>query len=166
MGGAKYLITNASFKVTFWFRIASYLKQKKGIFFYILYFLSLVVLKHYNFKTGIQLSPGTKIGGGLTFGHFSCIVINDCSIIGRNCTIFQGVTIGSARGKGTPIIGDNCILFAGAKIIGNVKLGNNVVVGANAVVVKDIPDNCICAGIPAKIINNDSSETIKLYIEK
>lgn len=166
MGGVIYLATNASFKITFWFRIASFFKQKKGLFYYCLYVLSFVVYKHYNYKTGIQLPPGTNVGRGLLFGHFSCIVINGATSIGRNCTIYQGVTIGSARGKGIPTIGDNCVIFAGAKIIGNVKIGNNVVIGANAVVLKDIPDNCICAGVPAKIINEDSSETINLYLGK
>ncbi|WP_410520045.1 hypothetical protein [Butyricimonas virosa] len=58
-------------------------------------------------------------------------------------------------------MGNNCIIFPGAKVIGNVKLGDNVVVGANAVVTQDIPDNCVCAGVPAKVISNDSSKVIE-----
>lgn len=76
------------------------------------------------------------------------IFISGGSIIGRDCVIFQHVTIGSntlidSSGLGTPIIGDNCYIGAGAKIIGNVKLGKNVRVGANTVVIKDVPDNSV-----------------------
>ena len=73
----------------------------------------------------------------------------------------QGSTIGSYRGSikgGSPSIGDNGVICAGAKVIGNIKLGNNVMVGANAVVVKDIPDNAVVAGVPARIINMNGIE--------
>ena len=87
-------------------------------------------------------------------------------MIGKNCTIFQGVTIGSIRGikGGVPTIGDNVIIFAGAKIIGNVKIGNNTVIGANAVVTHNIPDNSVAVGIPAKVISNNSKNIVKYYI--
>lgn len=68
----------------------------------------------------------------------------------------QGCTIGSQRGGrkgGIPTIGDNVVVCAGAKVIGNIKIGNNVMIGANAVVVDDVPDNAVVAGVPAKIIN-------------
>lgn len=77
----------------------------------------------------------------------------------------QNVTIGSTRGKGVPVIGNNVMLCAGSKIVGNVKVGNNVVVGANAVVVKDVPDNSVVVGVPAKIINSDSSKILKYYFD-
>ena len=76
----------------------------------------------------------------------------------------QGVTVGGARGKGAPIIGDNVVLSAGCKIIGNVKIGNNVFVGANAVVVKDVPDGATVAGIPAKIINMKGTDNVTMYL--
>ena len=66
-------------------------------------------------------------------------------------------------GKGDAIIGDNFVAFAGSKIIGNVNIGNNVVVGANAVVTKDIPDNAVVVGAPAKIINYNEEEISKMY---
>lgn len=66
-------------------------------------------------------------------------------------------------GKGSPVIGNNVLLFAGAKIIGNVNIGNNVVVGANAVVTHDVPDNAVVVGIPAKVINYNGKEINKMY---
>lgn len=108
---------------------------------------------------GISLDRVTKIGGGINFHHYSCIIISPEAVIGENLTIYQGVTIGrvhSGTRAGVPIIGDNVTFFAGSKVIGNVKIGNNVIVGANSVVTHDVPDNVIVAGVPAKIlrINN------------
>lgn len=67
---------------------------------------------------------------------------------------------------GAPNIGNNCVFFAGSKIIGDISIGNNVVVGANAVVVKDVPDNAVVGGVPAKILNFNGKEISKLYINR
>ena len=75
----------------------------------------------------------------------------------------HGTTIGSVRGKGSPLIGNNIVISAGAKIIGNVKIGNNVMIGANAVVTKDIPDNAVVVGNPAKIVNFNGIEHTSFY---
>lgn len=165
-GGVKYLIFNASFRITFYFRIGSYLKAKHNLFFKFLYAIVFLIHKHNQYLTGIQLAFGTHIGPGISFGHFSCIVINSSVVIGKNCTIFQGVTLGSVRGikGGVPHLGDNVIIFPGAKIIGHVIIGNNVVIGANAVVTHDIPNNSIVAGIPAKVISNNAEDVLKFYI--
>jgi serine O-acetyltransferase len=158
----KYLFFNASFKVTFWFRIGSFIKQRSLLkLFYPIVFL---IHKKIQYKTGIQITLGAKIGRGLNFSHFSSIVINSGATIGDNCTIFQGVTIGSIRSKGVPTIGNNVVIAAGAKILGNVTIGNNVMIGANAVVVQNVPSNAVVGGIPAKILNMDGEKHIKLYI--
>lgn len=164
--GTKHLLCNASFRITFWFRIGSYLKTKKGVIFKFLYILVPIIHKHNQYLTGIQLSFGSSIEGGLIFNHFSCIVINGNAKIGKNCTIYQGVTIGGVRGPkgGVPIIGDNVVIFAGAKIVGKVKIGNNVVIGAGAVVVNDIPDNSVAIGIPAKVSSYNGWELVKYYL--
>lgn len=159
----RYLFTNASFKITFWFRIGNYLKGKKGIW-KILYLIVFLIHKHNMYKTGIQLPFGAKVGGGLTFAHFSCIIINHNAVIGENCTIFQGVTIGGTRGKGAPVVGDNVVIFAGAKLVSGVAIGNNVVIGANAVVISDVPSHVTIGGIPAKVISNKADKLIEQYI--
>lgn len=164
--GIRFLISNASFKTTFWYRICSYLQTKKGLFYKTLYLFAAIINKHNQYLTGIQLPSGTSIGGGLLFSHFSCIVINRHSSIGHNCTIFQGVTIGSVRGPkgGVPSIGNNVVICAGAKIIGKVNIGNNVIIGAGAVVVNDIPDNSVAVGIPAKVISKNGKINTEYYL--
>lgn len=163
LGYLIYLITNASFKVTFWFRVATWLKGK-GVFYIIPYFLVAVLYKHYQYLTGIQLPIGSQVGGGISFPHYGSVVIHSNAVIGHNCTIYQGVTIGGIRGKGVPSIGDNVVIFSSSQVIGNVKLGNNVVVGAGSVVVKDAPNNCVIAGVPAKVISNKGEEVVSLYL--
>lgn len=118
-------------------------------------------LKGLQYKAGIQVSSRTSIGEGLYIGHGMCIVVNPRAIIGKNVNLSQGVTIGQAsRGsrKGVATIGDNVYIGPGAKIVGAVKIGNNVAIGANAVVTKDVPDNAVVVGIPAKVIAYDGAE--------
>lgn len=157
------LITNASFKVTFWFRVASWLCGCNSFMASVSLLVVAIIRKHYEYKTGIQLGTGTDIGRGLFFPHFSCIVINGGAIIGDNVTIFQGVTVGSVRGKGTPVIGDNVVLSAHSQIIGKVRIGNNVMVGAGAVVVNDVPDNAVVIGVPAKVVSYKGKHLVSFY---
>lgn len=103
-------------------------------------------------KAGIWL--GCKnIGSGFTITHFNGIFVHAKSI-GKNCSIRQDVTIGADHipNGSIPTIGDNVEFGAGCKVLGGITVGNNVVIGANAVVVHDVPDNCVVAGIPAKVI--------------
>ena len=92
-----------------------------------------------------------QIGGGLIIQHGFATIISAQSI-GHNCKIYQQVTIGYNHKLEAPIIGDNVEICCGAKIIGGIKIGNNVLIGSNSVVITDIPDNCVVAGIPARII--------------
>lgn len=107
-------------------------------------------------------SMGTNLGFGAYFKtpphlphHLNGIIVAPNAIIGENCTIFQQVTIGQDENGNAPIIGDNCYIGTGAKIIGNITIGNNVKIGANAVVVKDVPSNCTVVGVPGKIIKKE-----------
>lgn len=87
------------------------------------------------------------------------VVIHARAVVGRNCMIGQGVTIGGKSGwYEVPVIGDNVEIHAGARVLGPVKIGDNVIIGANAVVVKDVPDNCVVAGVPARIIKDNMTE--------
>lgn len=106
---------------------------------------------------GCQIGTGAKLGEKVILGYGGLgIVIHKRSIIGNNVNIGTNVTIGGTSGKfRVPEIGDNTIISSGAKIIGEIKVGSNCVIGANAVVIKDIPDNCLAVGIPAKIIKTN-----------
>ena len=105
-------------------------------------------------------SMGTDIGFGAHFETpphlqhgLNGIIVSHYAHIGKDAWIAQQVTIGQAIDENVaPILGNNVVIGAGAKIIGNVRIGNNVTIGANAVVVNDMPDNCICGGIPARVI--------------
>lgn len=109
------------------------------------------------FFTGIEIHPGAVIGKNLLIDHGMGIVIGETAIVGDNCTIYQGVTLGGTgkeTGKRHPTLKDNVFVGSGAKILGNITIGNNVKIGANSVVLKDIPDDCTAVGVPAKIVKN------------
>lgn len=106
---------------------------------------------------GIYIPSKANIGKGFTIHNFSGIFICEADI-GENCIVFQNVTIGHLRGQPQPpTLGNNVFLAAGAKVLGSVHIGNNVAVGANSVVVSNVPDNCTVMGVPARIISRDTS---------
>lgn len=105
--------------------------------------------------------PGScVIGKGTKFGYGGiAVVMHARTVIGKHCMIGQGVTIGGKSGwYEVPVIGDNVHIHAGARIIGPVRIGDNVEIGANCVVVKDVPSNCVVAGIPARILKSNLTE--------
>ncbi len=119
-----------------------------------------IQFKRISVKLGYSISPNT-IGPGLSIAHRGTIVINGGARIGANCRIHVDVNVGTEAGKAiaAPIIGDNCYVGPGAKIFGEVVIGPNTVIGANAVVNKSFPEgNQTLAGIPAKVISQKSSE--------
>ena len=153
----KQFIINKSFKIVFLFRICNYLYVNN--YSRLLFFLK-IIYRYYQTKYSIDLPYETQIGSGLYIGHIFGIVLNPKVVIGKNVNLSQGITIGVAnRGprKGYPTIGNNVYIGPGAVIIGNIKIGNNVAIGANCVVTKDIPDNAVAVGIPAKIISYNGS---------
>lgn len=117
---------------------------------------------------GSSIPPTVIIGKGTKFAYGGIgLVIHARSIIGCNCMIGQGITIGGKSGwYEVPVIGNNVEINAGVRILGPVKIGNNVIIGANAVVVKDVPDNCIVAGVPAKIIRADMTPNDFMEMKK
>ena len=132
-------------------RYIEYYKDKSKLLFLWHFFR----YKHLGFKLKITIYPGT-IGSGFRIYHAGDFIHVGKNIkIGKNCTILPGVVFGNKTEKednSTVTVGDNCYFGLGAKILGSVKIGNNVTIGANAVVTKDIPDNAVVGGIPAKII--------------
>ena len=118
------------------------------------------LLFHYTKRHfGCEISPLSKIGEGIKFPHPYSIVIGNNVVIGKNCKVYQCVTFGAGGkivegGVKYPYIGDNCTIYAGAKIIGGIKIGDNCIVGANAVVVHDVPSGCTVVGVPARVIKN------------
>lgn len=108
--------------------------------------------------TACDISFLANLGNGIYIPHPTGIVIGQGTIIGNNATIYQGVTVGQKSNLDieNPIISDDVYLGAGCKIIGNIKIGKNVTIGANAVVLSDIPDNATAVGIPAKILQKNT----------
>ena len=105
--------------------------------------------------TGIEIHPGATIGRGLVIDHGSGVVIGETAEIGDNCTIYQGVTLGGTGkdvGKRHPTLGSNVLVGAGAKILGPVRIGDNVKVAAGAVVLTELPEHSTAVGIPAKVV--------------
>ena len=114
--------------------------------------------------TGIEIHPGAQIGRRFFIDHGMGVVIGETAIIGDDCTLYHGVTLGGTtwkKGKRHPTLKDNVVIGAGAKVLGPITLGNNSKVGSNAVVVTDIPNDSTAVGIPAKII--ESGEKLKKF---
>lgn len=113
------------------------------------------------FLTGIEIHPGATIGQGLFIDHGMGVVIGETTIIGDNVTLFQGVTLGGTgkeTGKRHPTLGSNIVVGTGAKILGNITVGDNSYVGANAVVIKDVPPNATVVGVPARITRQEGKK--------
>jgi serine O-acetyltransferase len=116
--------------------------------------------------TGIDLPYQADIGKGLYIGHFGGIIVNPSVKMGEYCNLSQDITIGIAgRGemRGSPTIGDRVYVGSGARLIGRITIGNDVAIGANAVVTKDLPDNAVAVGVPAKIISYEGSRDFVAY---
>ncbi|MCL5046402.1 MAG: serine O-acetyltransferase [Actinobacteria bacterium] len=140
------------FHAVLFHRLNHYL-YKKG-FFVLARFLSQVV----RFITGIEIHPGAEIGEGLFIDHGMGVVIGETAEIGDNCTLFQGVTLGGTgkeKGKRHPTIGNNVMVSTGARVLGNITIGDNCKIGAGAVVVKSVPANCTVVGVPGRIVVRD-----------
>jgi serine O-acetyltransferase len=127
----------------------------------------LFIYKHYlklSSKYCITLYPETTIGLGFRFGHIGNIIIHSKSIIGNNVTVSQGVTIGkihTGKKAGTPILGNRIYVGPNAVVVGNIKIGNDVIIGGNSFVNFDVPDNSVVVGNPG-VIHFKENPTEKL----
>ncbi|MBD2777996.1 serine O-acetyltransferase [Iningainema tapete] len=107
------------------------------------------------FLTGVEIHPGAVIGHGVFIDHGMGVVIGETAIVGDYALIYQGVTLGGTGkecGKRHPTIGENVVVGAGAKVLGNIQIGKNVRIGAGSVVLRDVPADCTVVGVPGRII--------------
>lgn len=136
-----------SFKAQVYYKISSFFYKKK------LFFLARLISEHAKRRTGIEIHPGAKIGKNLFIDHGNGVVIGETTIIGNNVVMFHGVTLGglgNIKGKRHPTIKDNVYIGCGAKILGNITIGENAKIGAGSVVLKDVNPNSTIVGIPGK----------------
>ena len=110
------------------------------------------------FMTGVEIHPGAQIGRRFFIDHAMGVIIGETTIIGDDCTLYQGVTLGGTgneSGKRHPTLGNNVIVGVGAAVLGNITVGDNSKIGGGAVAVKDVPPNCTVVGIPGRIVKRD-----------
>jgi serine O-acetyltransferase len=151
------------FWAIFQYRIAHFIhcKIQWQPFRFILKMLATFWQKVIEIVTGISIPPSVKIGHSFYIGHFGNIIINSNAIIGVNCNISQGVTIGiSGQGdkRGVPIIGDEVYIGANSVVVGKINVGNNVLVGACSMVNVSLLDNSVAIGVPAIIVSQNGSK--------
>ena len=123
-----------------------------------MHFLARWISQLGRFFTGIEIHPGAEIGASLFIDHGMGVVIGETTIIGDNVTLYQGVTLGGTgkeKGKRHPTLGNNIVVGAGAKVLGNITIGDNSYIGSNAVVIKDVPPNSTVVGVPGRITKQD-----------
>jgi len=126
-----------------------------------LYFAARMISQFSRFLTGIEIHPGAKIGRRFFVDHGMGVVIGETAEVGDDVLIYQGVTLGGAgleKGKRHPTIGNNVVIGTGAKVLGNITVGDNSYVGANAVVIKDVPPNSTVVGVPGRVTKQDGKK--------
>jgi serine O-acetyltransferase len=143
------ILTYAGLHALLAYRLAHWLWRRR------VPFLPRAISQLARWLTGIEIHPAAKIGTGFFIDHGMGVVIGETSEIGDNVTLFQGVTLGGTgkeRGKRHPTLGSHVVVGAGAKILGGIRVGDNVKIGANSVVLKSVPANSTVIGVPARII--------------
>ena len=132
-----------------WYRVSRFFYKIK------FKFTANIIMQITRRRTGIEIHPAAKIGKNLFIDHGMGVVIGETAVVGDNCTMYQGVTLGGTgkeHNKRHPTLKNNVVVGAGAKVLGNITVGNNVKIGANSVVLKDVPDDCTVVGV-GRIVN-------------
>jgi len=149
------------FRFTYYLRkVAFYSKKRKSLWIFA-FIYNRIMLHHYRFKYGFDISPTTAIGPGLYIGHFGGVVISPYAVLGSNINIAQGVTIGAAsRGarKGAPTLEDRVWVGANAIIVGKVQIGSDALIAPGAYVNFDVPSMAVILGNPGKIVSDSGSK--------
>jgi serine O-acetyltransferase len=161
------ILTYPGVKAVFFHRISNFF-YKAGFDL-----VARIISQTVRFFTGIEIHPGAKIGKNLFIDHGMGVVIGETSEIGDNVTIYHAVTLGGSspsidserqrHEKRHPTIGNDVVIGSGAQIIGPIKVGNNSRIAANAVVVKDVPENATMVGIPAKAVKLENKGSFRPY---
>lgn len=147
----------AGFHAILWYRIAHWFFRHR------LLFLARFISQLGRFFTGVEIHPGATIGRGLLIDHGSGVVIGETTVIGDDCTIYQGVTLGGTgkdNGKRHPTLGNNVVVGSGARVLGPFTVGDNVKIAANAVVLSAIPNDCTAVGVPARVVRKNGKKTM------
>ena len=119
-----------------------------------LLFLARLISQIARFLTGIEIHPGATLGAGILIDHGMGVVIGETAELGDRITIYHGTTLGGTgkeKGKRHPTVGDNVVIGAGSKVLGNIKIGSNSKIGANSVVLDDVPEGATVFGLPGKV---------------
>lgn len=130
-----------------------------------MYFLARAISQHSVKKTNIEIHPGAQIGRRFFIDHGTGVVIGETAIIGDDCTVYQGVTLGGTgkdHGKRHPTLGNNVLVGAGAKVLGPFTIGDNSNVAAGSVVLSAIPENSTAVGSPARVVKQNGKRVDKL----
>ena len=164
------ILTYPGVKAVFFHKIANFFQLAK------FYLVARIISQFSRFLTGIEIHPGAKIGKNLFIDHGMGVVIGETSEIGNNVTIYHMVTLGGIapsinsndqrQVKRHPTLSDCVVVGSGAQILGPVMIGANAKIGANAVVTKDVPENAVMVGIPAKNVGTATEEFKPYAVEK
>lgn len=140
-------------------RIAHWFYQNKR------YTIARIISQASRFITGIEIHPGARIGDRLFIDHGMGVVIGETCEIGDDVVLYQGVTLGGTgkeKGKRHPTIGNNVVISSGAKVLGSFQVGDNSLIGANSVVLREVPANSTVVGIPGKVVKQDGIRVDRL----
>ncbi len=150
--GLEVVLCYPGFHAVLWHRLAHRLYRHHW------FLLARMISQTVRFFTGIELHPGATVGEGLFIDHGMGVVVGETTEIGDYVTLYQGVTLGGTgkdTGKRHPTLGDRVVVSSGAKVLGPIHIGSGSKVGAGAVVLKDVPDNCTVVGVPGRIVRKE-----------
>ncbi|NLC17543.1 MAG: serine O-acetyltransferase [Clostridiales bacterium] len=151
------ILTYSGFHAVLGYRLAHFVYKKLK-----LRLLARIISQIVRFFTGVEIHPAAEIDGGLFIDHGSGVVIGETTVIGKNCTLYQGVTLGGTgkdTGKRHPTLEDNVMVSAGAKVLGPITIGTRSKIGSGSVVLKDVPSDCTVVGIPGRVVKRHGVRT-------
>lgn len=146
------VFTYSGLHAVWWHRIAHWFFRRRW------YTVARTLSQFSRFMTGIEIHPGARIGQRLFIDHGMGVVIGETCEIGDDVVLYQGVTLGGTgkeKGKRHPTIGNHVVISSGAKVLGSFTVGEHSIIGANAVVLREVPPNCTVVGIPGKVVKQD-----------